>query len=137
MSIASTSSAYQETEVLSSSSERLVPLLYKRLLVSLKRGATFIRKGDIDGKHESLDRAQDILAELLASLDFDAGGEIAEQLSGLYLFWSKEISGASLRLEAEPLDRVGEMVATLYESWEEAARLSRSTDSGEAQSATS
>jgi len=116
-------SAYHETEVLSSSPERLVPLLYEQLLVSLKRGALFIQKGDIEGKHESLGRAQDIVAELLSALDFEVGGDLARHLASLYGYWSKEIRWAGLRLDRRRLEKVAEMVSSLHESWDEAARL--------------
>ena len=62
-------SAYQRTEVLSTSPERLVPVLYEQLLVNLRRGGMFIRKRDIDGKFTSLAKSADIISELLGSLD--------------------------------------------------------------------
>jgi len=130
-------SAYQETEVLSSSSARLVPLLYERLLVSLKRAGMFMRKGDIEGKFDRLTLAQDIITELLSSLDLEAGGEVAERLAILYAFWSREISEASVRLEADRLDRIAEMVASLHESWEAAARAVEAGDTSGLQSAQS
>ena len=120
--------AYQENAVLSTSPERLVPLLYDHLLISIKRGGMFIRKGDIEGKYESLQRASDIVSELLSTLDFDAGGELADRLASLYGFWGKEISSAGRLLDDARLDRVAEMVASLGESWQEAARI---VESGE------
>jgi flagellar protein FliS len=123
MSFANTTSAYQETEVLSSSPERLVPVLYAHLLVNLKRAAAHIRKGEIEGKFISLTRASDIIAELFAALDFDAGGELASRLSGLYGFWLKELALAGRDLSSERLARVEEMVSSLLEAWEEAARM--------------
>ena len=121
--------AYQENAVLSTSPERLVPLLYDHLLINLKRGSMFIRKGDIEGKYESLRKASDIVAELLSTLDFDAGGELASRLASLYGFWTTEISNAGRLLDAARLDRVIEMIASLRESWAEAARI---VESGEA-----
>jgi flagellar secretion chaperone FliS len=114
--------AYRDTEVLSSSAERLIPLMYEKLLVSLKRGAVCMRAGDIAGKHENLQRAQDLVYELLSSLDFDHGGEIATRLASLYAFWAREISQAGHSLQAGRLDKVADMVASLHESWVEAVR---------------
>lgn len=115
--------AYRDAEVMSSSPERLVPLLYERLLVSLKRGALSIQNQDIEGKHEQLQRAVDIVYELLGSLDFEQGGEIAQRLASLYTFWSKEISQAGRALQADRIQRVAAMVAELHESWVEAVRV--------------
>lgn len=109
--------AYRDVEVLSSSPERVVLLLYEKLLVSLKRGAHCIRSRDIQGKHESLTRAGDIVCELLSSLDHERGGEIAGRLASLYTFWVKEISDGGRALDAGRIDRVHAMVAELHESW--------------------
>jgi len=115
-------SAYQQTEIMSSSPERLVPLLYQHLIVNLTRGATFMDQGDYDGRFESLSKAQDIISELLSSLDFDAGGELATRLAGLYAFWTKEIMAASRAKDVTRLQQVTRMVATLHEAWEPASR---------------
>ena len=59
-------SAYRENAVLGSSPERLVPVLYEHLLVNVKRGAMHMRAGDVEAKFNTLSRASDIVAELLA-----------------------------------------------------------------------
>lgn len=122
MSMAPKHAAYQGTSVLSSSPERLVQVLYEHLLVNLRRSAMFIDKGDIEGKFEALARASDIVSELLAALDHEAGGEFAERLASLYAFWLGEISAAGRELNAHRVQRVAGMVSSLLEAWEEAAR---------------
>ena len=122
MTYGTPSSTYRNVDILGSSPERLVPLLYKHLLVNLKRASFCIRRRDIEGKFESVTKAADIIAELRGVLDFEAGGDLSIQLSSLYGFWAKEISAAESRLDAERLERVAAMVAELYESWESAAR---------------
>lgn len=114
--------AYKEMEVLSATPEQLVPLLYEHLLVSLKRGALHIRRGDIEGKFESLGKAADIVAELLSALDLEAGGDLATQLVSLYGFWIKEIREAGRTMDALRIERVAEMAADLHESWVTAAQ---------------
>jgi flagellar protein FliS len=125
------SSAYQQTEVLSSSPARLVPVLYEHLLVSLKRAMMQMKKGDIEGKFESLAKAADIVSELLASLDFEQGGELATRLAALYGFWLNEVSAAGRTLDANRVQRVADMVASLLEAWQQVAGA---VDSGEADS---
>lgn len=115
--------AYRDTEVMGASPARLVPLIYKNLLVNLKRGSAFMREGDIPGKHQALTLAGDLVYELLSALDFEKGGDIAPRLASLYAFWAREISEAGFRMEPERIDRVAAMVADLHESWAEAARI--------------
>lgn len=109
--------AYRDVEVLSSSPERVVLLLYEKLLASLKRGAHCIRSREIATKHENLTRAGDIVCELLSSLDHERGGELAGRLASLYTFWGKEITDGGRALDAGRIDRVQGMVAELHESW--------------------
>jgi len=114
-------SAYLEAKVLSSSREDLVPLLYEHLCANLRRAAAQIEAGDIEGKAASLERATAIVFELLASLDFEAGGDLAVRLAALYSFFASEISAASRTLDRQRLERVTNMVASLHEAWRQAA----------------
>lgn len=106
-----------------------MPLLYEQLLVSLRRGLLQIRKGDIEGRFDSLSRAADIVGELLAALDFDASVELAGRLASLYGFWATEISAAGRELNPSRLEGVAEMASSLLEAWREASRL---VEAGEA-----
>lgn len=117
------STAYRDTQVLGSSPERLIPLMYEALLVSLRRGRLCMGSGDLEGKSASLRRAQDLIYELLGSLDHEQGGEIAQRLSSLYAFWVREITEASRTLDAKRLARVADMVSELHGSWVEAVRI--------------
>jgi flagellar protein FliS len=123
MSYHSSGNAYQATTVLSTSREQLVPLLYEHLLVSLRRASKQIQAGDIEGKAASVEKATAILYELMGSLDFDADHELASRLASLYTYFLKEINEASWSLKARRLDPLIEMVASLHESWVEAARI--------------
>lgn len=116
------SSTYREVDVLSSTPEQLLPMLYKHLLVNLRRAGLCIERRDIQGKFDSISKAADIVAELRGALDFEAGGDLSVQLSSLYGFWAKEISAAGSVLDAARLEPVAAMVAELYESWKSAAR---------------
>lgn len=128
MNNARSQAAYRETAVLGTSPERLVPVLYGHLLANVKRGIMQLERGDIEGQFNSLAKASDIVAELLGSLDHEAGGELAGRLSALYGFWLREIPTASRDLDVGRLDGVAQMVASLREAWEEAARI---VESGE------
>jgi flagellar protein FliS len=114
-------SAYLEAKVLSSSREELVPLLYQHLCANLRRATAQIEAGDIEGKAASLDRASGIVFELLASLDFEAGGDLASRLAALYSFFAREIAAVSRTLDRPRLERVIGMVESLHGAWQQAA----------------
>lgn len=113
---------YQQTRVLGSSREQLVPLLYERLLADLRRADAAGRNGRADDCAAQLQHASDIIFELLASLDFDAGGELAGRLAALYAFFVSELTEIGRRFDVDRLRRLTEMIAALHDSWNEAAQ---------------
>ncbi len=121
MSYQTSVDAYRQNSVLSMSQEELVPLMYEHLMVGLRRAGKQIRERDIEGKAASVEKASGILYELISSLDFDAGGEIANHLAGIYNYILKELTEASRTLEEERLDPLVEMVSSLHEAWQEVA----------------
>ena len=114
--------AYRENAVLSASPEQLVVLLYEHLIINLKRAAKQIEKNDLQAKSESLNKANDIVLELLSSLDFDKGGDIASRLASLYGFFSQEIATVSRTLDTARIAQLVEMAEELHESWAQAAQ---------------
>lgn len=121
MSYASHSARYLENDVFSRSPEWLVTLVFESLLKSLRRAAVQIEQGDIEGKAESLARSGEIVAELLASLDRDKGGAVAESLSSLYAYFALEIMNIGQTLDLDTLGRVVAMVEELHTAFVEAA----------------
>ncbi len=117
MSYSNQTARYKEAAILGSSPEKLVLLLYEHLLVSLRRAAMQIQSRNIEGKAQSLGKASDIVFELLASLNFDAGGELASRLAALYGWFITEIGEVSRTLDRQRLERLISIVGTLHEAW--------------------
>lgn len=113
--------AYQEAKIMSSSREQLVVLLYEHLLANLRRAAVQIQRKDIEGRSKSLERASDIVFELLSALDMDAGGELSSRLAALYGYFIGEISAVGRTLDGVRLERLTALVSTLHKSWSQAA----------------
>ena len=113
--------AYQEAKVLGSSPEQLVVLLYDHLLTCLRRAGVHTHAGDAEGRAASLERASDIVFELLASLDREAGGELSSRLAALYAYFINEIGALGRRPDTQRLDGLIALVASLHESWARAA----------------
>jgi flagellar protein FliS len=113
--------AYRNNRVVGSNPQQLVVLLYDHLLARLRRAADQIRAGDIEGRVASLERASDIVAELLSTLDFEAGGEIASRLAALYAYFIGEIGAVARHPDADRLEHMTALVASLHDSWVRAA----------------
>jgi flagellar secretion chaperone FliS len=112
---------YLENEVMSRSREWLVPLLYEHLLKRLARAGVQMDEGDIEGRTESLIRANDIVLELAASLNVDEGGPLVQQLSALYGYFALQIMDINRTLDRGALEKLISLVSELHEAWAQAA----------------
>jgi flagellar protein FliS len=122
---------YRQNAVLSMSREELVPLMYEHLLIGLRRAEKQIRERDIEGKAASVEKILGILYELLGSLDFDVGGEVATRLASLYTYFIKEVTEASRTLDPERIGPLIEMASSLHEAWEEATAVAKRGRAGQ------
>lgn len=108
---------YRETAVLSATPGELIILVYDHLLTCLLRGRQAVVAKNLDVRHTEFSRARDAVAELLATLDRERGGQVASQLSGLYTFFLRELTTLGLEPDLDRLDRVIAMVRELREAF--------------------
>ena len=73
--------SYRKTNVTTSDPARLIILCYEGAIDSLKLAKQKMKEKDYEKKERAIINAQDIINELLCSLDFERGGEIAINLS--------------------------------------------------------
>jgi len=78
-----------------------------------------MRKGDIEAKTQSLTRALRIVDEgLKASLDLQSGGELAQNLHGLYSYVCLRLTQANLRNEEAILDECQNLMQPIRDAWQ-------------------
>ena len=106
--------------VLSSSPARLLTMLYDRLVLDLDRAGKAQLSGDHSEANVQLTHAQDIVAELLVTLDVTAwdGGP---GLHALYTHLLGELIRANLTHDSAVTAACREMVEPLRAAWHEAA----------------
>ncbi len=114
---ATASRAYTENSVLTAPPERLVVMLYDGAGRFLARAAAAMRAGDPGLAGEQIGRANAILDELLATLDREAGGEVAEHLESIYLFSERTLVEAQLQRDPAKVERVAALLAELRQAW--------------------
>lgn len=98
---------------MSASPARLTVLLFEHLEVVLRRAQTAIRNDQLELRVENMCRARDIVSELLGTLDFDRGGDIARDLSMLYAFLLSEMVDVGIRRDVVRLGRLIGIVNTI------------------------
>ena len=110
-------SAYQETSVSTQSKGRLIVMLYDGAVKFMKLAVRELQAGNYDAKGLYINKAQDIINELNAVLDVDAGGEIASNLRKLYCFMSNRLSQANLKRDIQMIQEVITLMEELNQSW--------------------
>ncbi len=116
--IANAYQQYQRVQTETATGGQLIILLYGGALRYLTRAELNRDKGDIDGFRADIRRAQDILTELTASLDYEAGGEFAGNLRRLYAYLSRRIGEAEIKNDSAAIPEAQQLLRTLKSAWE-------------------
>lgn len=109
-------SRYVASAVATVGPEKLLTMLYDRLLVDVDRAEAALRQGErIDGRTH-LTHAQEIVSELIASLDVDAwdGGP---RLFSIYTYLLSELIETSMTSDADRAIACRNIIAPLREAW--------------------
>lgn len=108
-----------ETGVAAASPHKLVLMLFEGAMVAITTATQAMRTGDIPGKGTAISKAINIIDNgLRASLDKDAGGEIAMNLYALYEYMGNRLLLANLKNDQEVLDEVYQLLKGLKEAWQ-------------------
>jgi len=100
-------------------------MLYNAAIELLEEAKSAIERGDLVEKGRHLSQAHAIITELLASLDFDIDGDLAEKLKDLYVFMLEQLARANMNNDANSLNVVISLLRTLYGGWEGAVASER------------
>lgn len=111
--------AYSQNQVGIESPTKLIEMLYEGLLRFCSRIKVCIKNEDIEQRTYYVKRATAIFIELLNSLDYEKGGDVAHYLSGLYTREIQLLSLANLNNDEAKVDEVIKVVKGLLEVWRE------------------
>ena len=122
-------STYKETRIKTAGQGQLLLMLYDEAVKQLDRTLELLElnnsgkkdPGRIELIGKAVSKTQDILTELMVSLDFERGGEIAKNLFALYTWFSRELLDASIKQEAARIMPVRSMLNELRTAWHEIA----------------
>jgi len=84
------SSFYQENQIRTADQGRLIVMLYERAIFSLKQAQEKIVAGDYYQRNQLILKAQNIILELMNTLNFEAG-KIAYSLQSLYNYMIRRL----------------------------------------------
>jgi flagellar protein FliS len=113
---------YVTTAVMTATPEKLVVMLYQGAIQALLRAEHAFASGRRQTAGPHLRKALAIVGELRASLDLEAGGDLAKNLFSLYGFATDRIIKANAELRAEPASEARTVLSKLKEGWDGVVR---------------
>ena len=113
--------AYRDTQIKTASQGKLIVMLYDEAIRQVDNAINGMNGPNetVDQVNGALIKAQDLITELMVSLDFERGGDIAQGLFGLYMFFNQQLVDANIKKEVDPLNDVKKMLIELRSAWVE------------------
>jgi flagellar protein FliS len=120
-------SAYRETRVKTASQGQLIIMLYDEAVRQLDMGLDLLglnlsgkkEPGRIEQIGKCILKTQEIITELMVSLDFDQGGDIAKNLFALYTWFNQELLEANISQDSQRITTIRGMINELRGAWSE------------------
>jgi len=108
-----------ETAVATASPHKLVLMLYDGAIDSIRSAKMYLQQQHMGGKASRISKALAIIDELDATLNHEAGGEIAANLAALYEYMTHRLVMANVDNRMEDLEAVERILIDLRGGWAE------------------
>ena len=120
-------STYKETRIKTASQGQLIIMLYSEAVRQLDQALGLMVLNDSGKKDprriEKIGKAvlktQEIVSELMVSLDFEQGGDIAKNLFALYTWFNRELMESNMSQDTKRIATVRNFMDELRSSWQE------------------
>ena len=104
-------------------------MLYDEAIKQLSKAVELLKLNNTDkkdpGRIEQISKAvmktEEILTELMVSLDFEQGGEISKNLFSLYTWFNRELLEANINKDINRMAVVKDMLSELRNTWSKIA----------------
>lgn len=113
---------YNQVQIKTANKGKLIVMLYQGAIRFMNRALLLLEKKDMEGKGNALIRAQDIILELLYSLDQDLlnqDDELSLNLRRLYLYSYRRLVHANVHMDTEAIEEVVTLMQNLLQAWEQ------------------
>jgi len=117
-------STYKETKVKTAGQGQLIIMLYDEAVKQLTRAVELMvsnnnkkEPGKIEQISKAVMKTEEIITELMVSLDFEQGGEISKNLFALYSWFNRELLEANITQGTDRIKIVRDMIADLRDTW--------------------
>lgn len=111
---------YKKTSVETLSPGKLLIMLYDGAIKNVKLAREAIREKDYNTSHTLLVKAQDIVTELMVTLNMEY--DISKQLYSIYDYIYRRLVEANVGKDAAILDEVEGFLTELRDTWQEVVK---------------
>ena len=108
---------YVETSISEAGPHKLIEMLYEGALKNMKLAKIFIDQRNFEKKSFHINKSLSILMSLREGVNLDKGGDIAQNLYGLYDYCYRRIVKASIDNDNEIIDEVLAYIKDLSDAW--------------------
>jgi flagellar protein FliS len=109
-----------ESQAISASPHQLITLLFDGALKQIMAAKAFMSAGHMDSRAQALNKSLDIINEgLLAGLDLETGGEVAQNLAQLYEYITRLLLQANRDSDEQKLVEAYDLLENIAHAWRE------------------
>lgn len=111
--------AYNRNKYETASPHKLILMLYEGALQYASKARVAIQNGNIIEANRTIQKVQEIIGELLSTLNLKQGGEMAKNLQSLYMYMMDLLIKANTKKTVTPIDEMMEMLGEIKSAWEQ------------------
>lgn len=115
--------SYQNNTVTTASPGELTLMLYNGCLKFMKLARKAIEEKNIEAKNTNLQKSQNIIRELMITLNMDL--EVSKNLMAMYDYINRQLMEVNLKNDLDILTEVEGYVTEFRDTWKEVVQLNR------------
>lgn len=113
-----TDNPYLRDAVMTATPEQLQLMLYDGAIRFATQGRAALLKKDYATSHEKLTRAQNIISEMQAGLNYDVNRELCERVASIYNFLFRKLVDANVQRDPAAVDDALKVLRIERETWQ-------------------
>jgi flagellar protein FliS len=116
---------YLETQIMTASPGKLLLMTYDGAIRFARAAQESIRRGNLYEQGQNIQKVQNILLELMASLNPKVDRQLTANLDALYTYMFDRLTQANIHDDTQPLEEVAQILTELRAVWAEADLAAR------------
>ncbi len=119
---------YKKTQIATANQGKLIVMLYDGAIKFLNIAVENMNPQTYDIVNTNILKAQDIITELLLSLNMQEGGEISQNLFNLYMYFKRTLLEANIQKDAEIIKGTLKLLKDLRDAWDKISANESTSD---------